>query len=58
MTPRNFQFSGTGVEAQSRAATCQITRKDGAIIDILYGGFWFSCPVFTACPRVDTLTAL
>ena len=34
-TPRNFQFSGTGVVAQSCAATCQITRKDGAIIDTL-----------------------
>ena len=57
-TPRNFQFSGTGVVAQSCAATCQITRKDGAIIDILYGGFWFDSSFFTACPRVVTLTAL
>ena len=57
-TPRNFQFSGTGVVAQSCAATCQITRKDRAITDILYGGFWFDCSFFTACPRVVTLTAL
>ena len=57
-TPRNFQFSSTGVVAQSCAATCQITRKDGAIIDILCGGFWFDRPCFTACPRVVTLTAL
>ena len=39
--------------------TCQITRGDGAIIDIyLYGVFWFDCSFFTACPRVVTLTAL
>ena len=57
-THRNFQFSGTGVVAQSCAATCQITRKDRPIIDILCGGFWFDCPFFTACPRVVTLTAL
>ena len=41
-TPRNFQVSNTGVVAQSSAATCQITRKDGTIIGILYGGFWFA----------------
>ena len=34
-TPRNFEFSSTGVVAQSSAATCQMTeRKDGAISDI------------------------
>ena len=54
----DFQFSGTGVVAQSCAATCQITRKDGAIIDIFYGGSWFDCFFFTSCPGVITLTAL
>ena len=57
-TPRNFQFSGTGVVARSCAATCQITRKDGAVIDILYGGCRFDCRFFTACLQVVTLTAL
>ena len=33
-TPRNFQFSGAGVVAQSCAATRLTTRKDAAIIDI------------------------
>ena len=32
-TPRNFQFSGTGVGRRSCDATCQITREGGAIID-------------------------
>ena len=35
-TPRDFPFSGTGAVGQRCAATCQITRKDGAIIDMLY----------------------
>ena len=49
-TTRNFQFSGTGVVAQSCAATCQMTRKDGAIMEILNGGFWFDCPFFQCMP--------
>ena len=38
-TPRNFQFSGTGVVAQSRAATSKITRKYRAVIGIFLR--WF-----------------
>ena len=56
-TPRNFQAAAS----YSCAATCQITRKDGAIIDIFIQSivyFWFDCSPFTACPRAVTLTAL
>ena len=55
--PRNFQFSATGVVDQSSLQPV-ITREGGAIIDILYGGFWFDCSCFTARPRVVTLTVL
>ena len=43
---------------RSCAATCQVTREDGAIIDICKVVFWFDCSSFTACPRVVTLPAL
>ena len=32
--------------------------KTWAIVDVLFGGFWFDCSFFTACPRVVHLTAL
>ena len=45
---------------RSCAATCQINREGGAIIDICttWYGLCSHCPYFTACPRVVTLTAL
>ena len=43
---------------RSCAATCQITREDGAIIDICMVVFGSIALFFTACPPVVTLTAL
>ena len=52
------QFSIFRHECRSCAATCQVTREDGAIIDICYVVFGSIALFFTACPRVVTLTAL
>ena len=52
------QFSIFRRGRRSCAATCQITREYGAIIDICKVFFLFDCSFFTACPRVVTLTAL
>ena len=38
-TPRKFKFSGTSVVAA--LATCQLTREEGAIIDICTLVWWF-----------------